>query len=265
MKLDDLPTEILVECASQLRHHERAQLARVSKHFAEIAQPLLWELIELHPNGFHVTSRKRLPHGPPGFICMEPKSTRFPTMDHNILSSTIGHIKAQFLRTCGTLRLQDPARWSRLASMVRSLCLSTDQMQFEAPAKASGIGPAMFNGWQVIRNLINLEVLEVIGHRDIFETVVEMDDNVKPMAKLRSLRLRGYVPKSFAQSICSGAINLERLDFGILDNPLVSTMPKKCSVLNLRLSRGNWRSLMKRGRKKTRKRKRKKALLLDRY
>lgn len=233
----DMPTELLVIVAKGLPHHDRTSLARVSKQFQVVVEPLIWRDIELHAAhkcpSKHRHSVTRL------------KPPQFRTLRGDEMQASIA--TGLFLSTCATLRHENHERWTSLAATVRSLCLTVEKV-----SDHDGIPSPYYESvgtyepdlgsvpkyepdvWNTLLLFPNIETLDVIA-TDRTVTVDWEQERVpvvypgKPLMKLRYLRLLGYVAPQFVQKIY--APNIERLDCGLLEYPYVC--PVRASYVGL--------------------------------
>jgi hypothetical protein len=222
MALLDLPVELFEQILHQLRHHDWAQLSRVSKPLQRMLEPLLWESIEFHTPHCHRERPQILPGGPKNdnWIHLKPEQSqeRRHWDDQQLIKMGF-----RFLEVCQALRRDRPMRWKRLSGKVRSLCLTVkpQNREHDGHSYELEVRPVGADAWNTLLSFVNLEFLDVIAAHVDLPDAEPIEKDYVPLAKLRSLRLRGYVPQAFARRVYHLAPNLERLDLGVMDEPKV--------------------------------------------
>lgn len=216
----DLPPELLLNIATQLRHHDLSHLVCVSKRFHALVERLIWRDIELH--ACHKSPSKQR-------LCMLPLEPRDPGAMDSLRKSDedAAWTTGKFLCTCNNLRTKNCKRWRRLAPTVRSLCLTVDGLgnhEWGPAGYMRGIEDNTLNAWNVLLEFPNIERLEVIAtdwsqYDNPDSDWIPIYNPGAALSTIKHLRLRGYIPAQWLDTI--RATNIEWLDYGVLDLPEV--------------------------------------------
>ncbi|KAF7350867.1 hypothetical protein MSAN_01648800 [Mycena sanguinolenta] len=190
--LDSLADELRAHiCGFDHHHHDLTVLMRVNKSLRRLIEPMLYSQVELHSPGYHEYYRY------PSELDIMPNEYRNyysegdPEDDHF-------HDPYAAERALSFMKLFEDsdgsgghprARREALAEHVRFLCLDFH-----------------FDG-----TLVDLWAHSV----KIFAA-----KSRAPLHNLRTLRLRGYVPKEFVQYLCQGTIGITNLELAVLDRPI---------------------------------------------
>lgn len=210
--LDDLPAEMINDIFGYLRPHDLTQLAQCSMKYRDITQSMLWHSVELHRQDAH--------HRPNGLSTQQdidrtyldetlraPRSYRaggFWDFDFEKRNAKFGTAIRQLFRTAGKSKA-----WTRLAPFVHHMCITVTH---KSPISI----------WNMILSLPNLKSVEIIGECSSNHQTPPFPANLRaPISqKIRSIRLRGYVPANFVQEICTAsAATIASLDLGALEPP----------------------------------------------
>ncbi|KAJ7903379.1 hypothetical protein B0H14DRAFT_939060 [Mycena olivaceomarginata] len=216
-RLDSFANELLCHIFSFLQPFDLVSPMRVNKSFHGLIEPMIWTKLELHGPGFHEYYQY-----PEELVDSESRQKRNylatgtdynPDHHEREYSDHTG----RFLRVFNESEEGvSPVRRMALAEHVRFLCadLTYDDEDDTDP-------------WGIIAGFSNLEHLELTvpwAWRDTFDTAFEafMLKEHRPLTKLHTVRLRGYVPKEFVQFVCQGAAGITDLELAVLDRPIGS-------------------------------------------
>jgi hypothetical protein len=217
--IDDFPVEVFEYVVSNLSMGDLFLLLQVSKAYQTFLEPLLWTGIEMHRRDFHVqnahdslraeeaTERPKLPYD------------NGPECDGEIHDlDTNAHGRAEkFLKTFSTHKKWgkglSEVRRSYLGSLIKWLCLPINPgLPYAHP---DDIDP-----WNSFASFVNLEYLEISGFWVPPSTSTPFSTPERGLAKLRTLKLRGYFPKEFVQWLLKEPACIEELQLGIIDAPV---------------------------------------------
>ncbi|KAF2806851.1 uncharacterized protein BDZ99DRAFT_500896 [Mytilinidion resinicola] len=214
--IDGLPTELFLEVTRYLRHGDLFQLMQVCKKCHQIVEPILWTKVELHRPSYH--EDYAYPHWNTDARCEERPYMHLaeigPT-DYHYLDSRHADVARVFLTRFENIEKDGSERLRRLASQVRWLCLHVDPYED---------GYMNRNCWNVFMMFTNLEYLEVDA---AWAALEPFHSDAQPLAKLRTVKLRGYVPREFVQYLCQRPSHIVDLELALLDNPVGGTLPYK--------------------------------------
>ncbi|KAF2874994.1 hypothetical protein BDV95DRAFT_564076 [Massariosphaeria phaeospora] len=219
-----LPNELLLNTFERLRHDDLAKLMRVCTAFHKLVEPLIWTKIEFHRPNFHED-----------FVCQElseeeeaferpyqqrdPAEALSPIPDDyvimNIGVETRYNKKViEFFQSLSTASTN--GRFEHLANLIRWICL---------PIHGEGYLENQPDVWNTLAAFRNLEYLEVSA----FWTRYDMPSLIRPsnrMSKLKTIKLRGNIPREFVRHVCQSANSITALQLGVLarqPEPFVST------------------------------------------
>lgn len=217
--MDLLPAELLNEIFSQLRHHDLAQLVRVSRQFQAFIEPMLWTEIELHIPAYHHTSAQDDPHF---------GNTRLNRRYHIDAAgrSAYTHLYLReyaekvnlFLSIFSEQSTVDPNRAKYLAGLVRWLCLPINRPSGIPTNKGKRIYTC-----NELTHFRNVEYLELTGYFNEPDGVLSFTKSFATFSKLRTLKLRGYLSPEFVRFACQHGSTIERLELSIIDRPIGGT------------------------------------------
>ncbi|KAJ7319292.1 hypothetical protein DFH08DRAFT_942256 [Mycena albidolilacea] len=226
--LDSLANELRMHICSFPRHHDLCTLMRVNRAFHSLIEPMLYSNMELHRPGYHehcrypdaISSgeRRNYHENDAGDY---PEDTFY--QDLRYIAQAFDFLKV-FENLDGD-NIQPCVRTSRsqaIANQVRFLCIETDLYHDNDKQK-------LVDPWGTIASFRNLEHLELtVGwpydYKDwdsAAQAFASMDH--PPLDKLRTVRLRGYLPKGFVQYVCQGAMGIIDLELALLDRPIGSS------------------------------------------
>ncbi|KAJ7326346.1 hypothetical protein DFH08DRAFT_1084909 [Mycena albidolilacea] len=225
--LNFLANELQLLVCSFLRHQDLVALMRVNNSFHSLIEPLLYTRVELHRPGYHeyyqyadeveikpVLHRNYHEH---------ERGNRYKPSHHD---SKFAEKAAIFLRAFGDSAVtsdgddvQSSARSQAIANYVKFLCLSTN---------LGWIGDPL----GTIAGFRNLEHLELTVSWPYYPK--EWDSaydafalDRAPLVKLRTVRLRGYLPRAFVLYVCRGAPGITDLELALLDRPIGSSLVRE--------------------------------------
>ncbi|KAJ7326324.1 hypothetical protein DFH08DRAFT_816661 [Mycena albidolilacea] len=212
--LNLLANELRLLVCSFLRHHDLVALMRVNNSFYFLIEPLLYTRVELHRPGYHEYYQ----------YADEVEIEYTPHRNYHEHELEYTDLRAdKFLKAFGDSAVtsdgdgvQLSVRRQAIANQVKFLCLPTD---------LSGIGDPL----GTIAGFRNLEHLELTvswpydpKDWDLAHDTFALDR--APLAKLRTVRLRGYLPRAFVLYICRGAPGITDLELALLDRPIGSSL-----------------------------------------
>ncbi|KAJ7825414.1 hypothetical protein B0H14DRAFT_3468601 [Mycena olivaceomarginata] len=225
-RLDSLANELRMRICSFLRPHDLCALMRVNRAFHSLIEPMLYSKMELHRPGYHehyqypdaISSgeRRNYHENDAGDY---PEDTTW--QDSRYTAQAFDFLKV-FENPDGD-NIQPCVRTSRsqaIANQVRFLCLETDLYHDEQK---------LVDPWGTVASFRNIEHLELtVGwpydYKDwdsAAQAFASMDH--PPLDKLRTVRLRGYLPKEFVRYVCQGATGITDLELALLDRPIGSS------------------------------------------
>ncbi|KAF7350842.1 hypothetical protein MSAN_01646200 [Mycena sanguinolenta] len=204
-------------------HHDLTVLMRVNKSLCRLVEPMLYSKVELHPPGYHeyYAFPSEMDTIPP-----EPRNYWTKASVYDALDG-LDEIHAAY-KTESFMKLFDDsddghsrARREALAKYVRVLCLELPlDNSDEDVADPLGILASF-------QNLTHLELTMNWAYQQEISNKVVRDFLAKsrpPLESLRTLRLRGYLPKEFVQYLCRGTTSISDLELAVLDRPIGSSL-----------------------------------------
>ena len=220
--IDILPVEIFEYVVASLCINDVVLLMRVSKAYHNFLEPPLWTRIEMHRVFFHVQNTHNRLRGEEAQSRQDLPYDQGPDWDgvDTELDVTAHRRAEQFLRTFSTHEKWgkglSEARRSYLGSLIRWLCLPINLgLPYEHPADV--------DPWNSFTSFVNLEYLEISGFWVPPSTSAPFLAPDHGLAKLRTLKLRGYFPKEFVQWLLKEPANIKQLQLGIMDAPVGSS------------------------------------------
>lgn len=210
--LSDLPAEMVNDILGYLRPHDLTTLAQCSTKWRDIAESLLWHSIELHRQDAHhepygLSTQQDIPRSYLDEELREPRFYRaggFWDFDFEKRNAKFGTAIRQLFRTAGKSKA-----WTRLAPIVRHMCITVTH---KSPNSI----------WDMILSLPNLTTVEITGECSPDHHLPPRPASLRsPNAtKVRSVRLRGYIPANFVEEICmASAGTMISLDLAALEPP----------------------------------------------
>jgi hypothetical protein len=194
---------------------------RVNNSFRSLIEPLLYTRVELHRPGYHEYYQYA------DEVEIKPVLHRnYHKHERDELSyddSKFTEKAAKFLRAFGDSAVtsdgddvQSSARSQAIANYVKFLCLSTN---------LGWIGDPL----GTIAGFRNLEHLELTVSWPLYPKEWDSAHDVfaldhAPLVKLRTVRLRGYLPRAFVLYVCRGAPGITDLELALLDRPIGSCL-----------------------------------------
>ncbi|KAM0351102.1 hypothetical protein ACHAPU_002885 [Fusarium lateritium] len=210
--LDHLPCEILLQIFRSCSPQDLCRLTYTCKRIELAAGTYLWSEIELHGNGYHESSSELsepLPHKSRKPFYHGSKKTGW--------QSDIGKRAEKLFTSLQTLHARNDERLIELAGRVRRLCTLMEPDWY--PKQDEVLNPTSV--WNLLPYFTSLESLELHGN---FNTVLLIDMvseiSAPPLTKLRFAKLFAYIPRPVAKYILQSGVMLERLELGILDDPI---------------------------------------------
>ncbi|KAF4981673.1 hypothetical protein FZEAL_2560 [Fusarium zealandicum] len=218
--LGSLPSEIILNIIPHLSVHDLFALCLTCKTTQALAEPLLWNDIELHQERFHGPSRYQAI--PPSY---RPASERVyhRTSPEEYLADYVTELKAEALfKGLHETRVRDGDRLRTLTAHIRHLC--TPVVPFREPClNAHGVD-AMLPVWQLLPFFTKLETLELQASyylNDEDEKFVP-EITAPPLPNLRYVKLFGNIPRAVVRWILRSGATIECLELGLLDRPISS-------------------------------------------
>ncbi|KAF2186922.1 hypothetical protein K469DRAFT_705452 [Zopfia rhizophila CBS 207.26] len=215
--IDVLPSELFFRVTTFLRHHDLTVLTRVSRKFHEIIQPLLWTKIELHRPSFHEDYAHKELRGEEEAMNRpyQLDSTTWRPENKWKMDMEWEPKLTEFISIFEEDTMADRARARHLASMTRWLCLTVVPYLDDRHKR---------DVWNALAMFTNLEYLEVSAFWSSDNEVVPLKLDTPPMSKLRTVKLRGYVPADFVRHVCQNAPGITELQLALLDAPIGSSL-----------------------------------------
>ncbi|KAF7337706.1 hypothetical protein MSAN_02244100 [Mycena sanguinolenta] len=215
--LDSLANELRAHICSFHHHHDLTVLMRVNKSLRCLIEPMLYSRVELHSPGYHEHYRY------PNEVDIMPNEHRNYCRerdpgDNDFHDSYAAERALSFMKLFEDSDESDGhprARGKALAEHVRFLCF--DFYFDETLVDPLGI-------FACFQNLGHLELVMKWPTNEIWDTAVRtfVAKSRAPLNNLRTLRLRGYVPKEFVQYLCQGTTGITDLELAVLGRPIAS-------------------------------------------
>ncbi|KAF1996706.1 hypothetical protein P154DRAFT_525404 [Amniculicola lignicola CBS 123094] len=236
--LEVLPTELLLQVLTYLRTADLAGLLPVSKRFKKIIEPMVWSKIELHRPCFH-EDYALLQLQPLEEAVQRPyqhyrirdvmMSVRFD--DQDSMKQDFDEKTSLFFRNFEAWYIAEDekkkTRAEELARLVKWLCLPVNgpwglDPAFEfTPADES----KKSDPWNALAKMRNLEYLEISADWETYERAMPFNKDAAPkMTRLKTVKLRGHLPKAFVRHVLRNGEGITELQLGILDKPLESAL-----------------------------------------
>ncbi|KAF4442353.1 hypothetical protein F53441_11781 [Fusarium austroafricanum] len=205
--LDTLPCEILLQIFNDNSPQDLCCLSYTCKRLGSIAGACFWKDIELHERGYHKSSaelNEPLPYKSPNRFYHNTK--------RNGWRSGINKRAEKLFTLLQTLHARDEERLKELAGRVKCLCTVIEA--FWHPGES--LVEDSVSVWNLLPYFTNLEYLELHGNQ--WEDLPEI--RAAPLSKLRFAKLFGYIPRPVATYVLRSEKTLERLELGMLDQPV---------------------------------------------
>jgi hypothetical protein len=216
-----LPIELVLHILTFIHHNDLAVVARLSRHFQGIVEPVLWTKIEFHSPLFHehyvhkqLREEQVALQRPYHQYVGEESDTKSDNLAYGgYLKDEDYHYEVRtFLRVIQNKHGGDQKRIDHLAGRVRWLCLPVNGM-FANWRKES-------DPWNALAVLKNLEYLEVSAIWKPLDEVVPFAGSSHTLLRLSTLKLRGYIPAEFVGYLLRSASTITNLEMGLIDAPL---------------------------------------------
>ncbi|KAF2682797.1 hypothetical protein K458DRAFT_488529 [Lentithecium fluviatile CBS 122367] len=234
--ISTLPVELFLDVVKYLRHHDLAQLARVSSQYHSLIEPVLWTHVELHRFSLHEDLAFRplreqeaalqRPYQCPEHMPTRETGAHYPVWGNPDITrwDLEQHRTAMlFLDVFSEGTTVDRKRAERLASLVRWLCLPVNGWTTYYDEK-------MTDTWNALAMFVNLEYLEISAYWRPAKFLHPFRGAHIPMSMLKTLKLRGYIPAEFVQFACANTAKITQLQLAIIDTPIGSNLPSKRGI-----------------------------------
>ena len=190
---------------------------RVSKRFSATVESVLWRKIDLHPNSWHDTYNfKEL--GKHDAALELPYDDGDPVTGDEMRdlpkNSLAGQQSHKLMEILSPKFNSDTTRREALASRIRWLCI---------PVKVSGIFTSdvyVPDPWNSLASLKNLEYLSISGYWTKERRPHPFQEPHHTLNKLRTLKLRGYIPPEFVRFSCKNSATITELQLAVFDDPI---------------------------------------------
>ncbi|KAJ7835999.1 hypothetical protein B0H13DRAFT_2107592 [Mycena leptocephala] len=201
-------------------HHNLTVLMRVNKSLSRLVEPMLYSQVELHPPNYHEYYRY------PSEADNIPNEHR-KYWTEAFVYADMKKLRASFKTDSFMALFQDTdaspprARREALAKHVRLLCLELSLDNSDTHV-ADPFG--------IIASFQNLTHLELTMNwpcqHQIWNKVARdfLAKSHPPLENLRTLRLRGYLPKELVQYLGRGTTGILDLELAVLDRPIGSSL-----------------------------------------
>lgn len=215
--IEILPPELFRNVISNLESIDARCLMQVSRAYYALIERMVWNTIELHREDFHVENSFKVLREEESAVNREPifllrsKEWQERRSDRETPRLTARFLELFSTHTISANRL-DEGRKSHLGALVTWLCLTIQHESYDVPPDT----------WNCFAKFTNLEYLEISAfwiprqHCDAFSAPDEAPK------KLRTLKLRGYLPREFVQWLLKNPENCQELQLGVLDFPVSS-------------------------------------------
>ncbi|KAJ6497340.1 hypothetical protein C8R45DRAFT_982629 [Mycena sanguinolenta] len=218
-----LANELQAHICSLQDHHNLTVLMRVNRSLSRLIEPMLYSQVELHPPGYHEY------YAFPNEADTIPLEHRNYWTEASVYEPFEGRkeVHARYKTDSFMTLFEDSenghprARREALAKHVRLLCL---ELSLDNSDTYAG------DPFGILASFQNLTLLELTinwPHRhQIWDEIVRvfLAKHRPPLENLRTLRLRGYVPKEFVQYLCRGTTGILDLELAVLDRPIGSIL-----------------------------------------
>ncbi|KAJ4312542.1 hypothetical protein N0V94_007399 [Neodidymelliopsis sp. IMI 364377] len=212
--LEKVSTEVFAQIIAHLNLQDLCMLARTTKAYRTIVQPLIWTVIETHRSDFHFKTVHDELRAEEATERMTPPYGTGPSEKERYYADDRAHRRGkELLRTFSRKELRE-GRKEELGALVRWLCLPIRTWNPSTLARS-------------FAHFTNVEHLEISGFwmpnpgTDVFEAPVP------GLRKLTTLKLRGYFSKKFVQWLLGEPGRIEELQLAILDRPVGSSNRKE--------------------------------------
>ncbi|KAF5246195.1 hypothetical protein FANTH_6962 [Fusarium anthophilum] len=213
--LDSLPSEILLQIICDSSPQELCRLSYTCRRLASVAGGCLWRDIELHERGYHESSaelNEPAPYKSPNRFYHDSKRDGW--------QSDISERAESLFTMLQTLHTHDEGRLRDVAGRVKSLCTVIEPEW--KPNEASVAEPVSI--WKLLPYFKNLEYLELHGIYGTSDRRELEEIRERPLTKLRFAKLFAYIPRAVSTYVLQAHETLERLELGMLDQPIPNTV-----------------------------------------
>jgi hypothetical protein len=212
--MEQVPTDVFACIVEHLCMGDLCALSRVTKAYHALVQPLLWTVIEMHASDFHVkTTHKELRAEEAAERKLPPYNTGPPDKERYYTDYKADSRGEEFLKTFSddqTFKKElREGRKEELVALVQWLCLPT---KTKAPSTLS----------HAFAHFVNLQHLEISMFWERNPGMDVLQAPLPGLRRLRTLKLRGYLPKEFVRWLLSEPDQIEELQLAILDRPVGS-------------------------------------------
>ncbi|KAF5980202.1 hypothetical protein FBULB1_5330 [Fusarium bulbicola] len=213
--LDSLPCEILLQIICDSSPQELCRLIYTCRRLASVAGGCLRRDIELHEKGYHESSaelNEPAPYKSPNRFYHDSKRDGW--------QSDISERAESLFTMLQTLHTHDKGRLRDVAGRVKSLCTAIEPEW--KPNEASVAEPVSI--WKLLPYFKNLEYLELHGIYGTSDRRELEEIRERPLTKLRFAKLFAYIPRAVSTYVLQAHETLERLELGMLDQPIPNTV-----------------------------------------
>ncbi|KAH6952789.1 hypothetical protein DER45DRAFT_574256 [Fusarium avenaceum] len=219
--LELLPSELHLRILSHLTPHDLSKLARTCQRFNNIVTPLIWNDIELHEEGYHESKHELNVPPPARDPARRPYHSKQPWGNGQGAS-----MKAEaFFNMLQTMHKQDFERFEHITKRVRHLCTIVEPSWQPRTENYEIIDPEGIQVWHLLPYFSNLETLELHGNEDHQDKNTEKAFEILgPTPRLRFAKLWGYMPRAVPAWLLRSGKTLERLELGMLDRPISTSL-----------------------------------------
>ncbi|SPJ71996.1 uncharacterized protein FTOL_01724 [Fusarium torulosum] len=219
--LEMLPSELHLRILSHLTPHDLSNLARTCQRFNNIVTPLIWDDIELHEEGYHESKHELDVPSPARDPARRPYHSRQPWG-----GGQGAEMKAMaFFTMLQTTHKQDFERFEHITKRIRHLCTVVEPSWQPRTEDYKIIDPEGIQVWQLLPYFSNLETLELYGNPDYHDENKEKAFEILgPTPRLRFAKLWGYMPRAVPAWLLRSGETLERLELGMLDRPISTSL-----------------------------------------
>lgn len=250
--IEVLPTELLLHITKRLHQEDLARLARLSRNYQQVIEPILYDKLDFHRPQYHEMRPKMKRHMDAKWPL--PSAELYPDergAEFDSVSSTYSRKAYLFIRLFERRAKIKQSRMKYLAGLVRWLCLPICDAYLVNNWDLDGGYHSWRHQdpdhWYALAQFSNLKYLDLevfawsdggvskCYHRHVSYT------SLQPMVNLQTVKLKGYVPAAFVQHVLSHASSITKLELGLLDEPHGSTESYRNPRGFLSGRCGNWR------------------------
>ncbi|KAK7416197.1 hypothetical protein QQX98_005394 [Neonectria punicea] len=218
--LEAFPNELLVHITRFINYHDLARLNRTCKRLNAIVEPRIWTSIELHNAGYHESSQEL--NDPSPFIPISRRAY------HSTIGGRSGHRQEEKAKRLFKILQEYHAinqpRLKELCLRVKNLCTGVKCVW----GRTRSDGEKKILLWYLLPYFTNIETLELHGdnvYHQSWEQPVE-EIVAAPLRFLRFAKLFAYIPREVVQWVTKSGPTLERLELGLLDRPISTSLSR---------------------------------------